>query len=430
MDDLLPSHLVIAQPRATNTIEAWFRRAVDCRDRPLPLLAVEGECGSGKTVLVRQVAKKVGVHLMEPSDPFNAATTAASLHARQLMPTVLFIDDAEALTSEVKGDELIAMAGHYTPVIVAASNYYTTTALRRVRERSKGVERVRIARPSADEVEDLIKDVYPKLEECRHQAIAIESGGDVRRALIDAAMTFGDERHSTTMRERDVRESSSFFDKVHALFGSGSATLPVDDRELGDDVDTCCRMIGVHYINALRPNVSFETLAKCSASLSEADLLSRNSPQTSHALILGGVARRVRVANAHAAASATSRARLSLAGPLGGVGEKRYFEARGRAPIACAAMTRQHFSTLARQRRLVACPRGLSERAFSRLFGAEGALKRLFNDVETCQVLAGHKEPFSNSLRDSLEERTKVYHRTTTSSSLWKAAPKLESGKE
>jgi hypothetical protein len=246
-----------------DSIVAWMRRAADCKQRPLPLLLVSGSVGSGKSIAVAQAAAAVGLDVTSigsdtteyvPSTKKAVTATrsapalrnAASLQrwlaivkTRTFTPTVLVIDDAEAIFGGVGGggdddDEmatnadakLIELGKHQMPVVIIAADTYSSRVLRALWARKKYTEHVKLRRPSTAAVTTYLSSrkrfalvPRPRIAEC-----ARACDGDLRRTRL--ALDASDDALYFERGRLATEADTIIWKKLDALLGVGHTRMP------------------------------------------------------------------------------------------------------------------------------------------------------------------------------------------------------------
>lgn len=268
---------------------AWLQESY-----PRRILLVEGMPGIGKTTLVAQILAEQCVELVQldgDSDcdvdasglPVIALSTETSRRQFAHMATtkprdgsvVVLIDDADQLLRLQHHDYVMQLRQCGPPLILVSSDNYQSKTLRSI-EGSKYVKRVRLWPPPTYAVEKLLleqQDVPAQPRTARR--IAMETGGDVRRALLQYRLEARVPIQSLVDQPvyRVMREGDQVFNKLKSLLGSQrSALIPGSFAETlrvcgtggGSDQSSLLRLYRGYYLQSM-PNDMRLAKAMCDA---------------------------------------------------------------------------------------------------------------------------------------------------------------------
>jgi len=364
-----PPLLHVARSAAEQEVCEWMRAAALRDKNRHPLLVVTGPTAAGKTRLVVEAARRQGletIHLGSSSTRGSAAVLAskvavgewmAVVQARHMQPTIVFIDDADAVTiggDGVRQTLFVDMAHCATAVVIACESLYATPYLRKLVKSTPQVQRVALDLPSTDEVARfMLARAPPGVESSVVEQIAEAVQGDLRRAaaLLDMEVCYrragGAEQWCAPAEGR--RETAAarlnHFDRANHMLGLAShfpSTATVDALGDVDTQETANQMFHTHYLNALPQRIDstldggMEAVAETARNLSIMDRLRFVAPAVSRCCGWLSASRyRQRTADIR-----SRRRRPKYAGPLVGRVTKRYLDARRQWPRAAAVARR------------------------------------------------------------------------------------------
>ncbi len=198
-----------------------IKEVIDCVKNKKPLL-LSGQTGTGKSLLIKLVAKKLGYECLEMDSisSYMAAFRERSIfHAGKILLVELdMLKDLRSVGNLLKASAF--------PVALVTSNLYE----KKFQGIRKSCKIVRLMKPSAGMVAAFIKDIRRKeklnLSDSEIARIAKNCNGDIRSALIDAESGAYERDHEWNIFETMGKLcSSSVADARSILMSSDSDNI-------------------------------------------------------------------------------------------------------------------------------------------------------------------------------------------------------------